>query len=184
MRGLVIYGSKFYCPVYFLKNSLSHGPNRKHLIFEVLSFFTISEIKRAINSYGEVTAGKNDNALRSFIFPKAAIHILEQQKEQIVRHSILSSFVFPSPDGGNLLYRTYYKHWKAFCLYNDILPCSLYEMRHTFFSFNKTAPQELIKLVGGHSSAFDTFGVYGHELLGEAEKAAAIIDETFQKYIQ
>lgn len=141
-------------------------------------------IKRAINCYGEVTAGKNDNALRSFILPKAAIHILEQQKEQLVRHSILSPFVFPSPDGGNLIYRTYYKHWKAFCLYNDILPCSLYEMRHTFFSFNKTAPQELIKLVGGHSSAFDTFGVYGHELLGEAEKAAAIIDEAFQKYIQ
>ena len=59
---------------------------------------------------------------------------------------------------------------------SDITP---YELRHTFFSVNKEVPKELVKMVGGHSDEFDTFGTYGHRLEGELTRAAELINDAY-----
>ncbi len=42
-------------------------------------------------------------------------------------------------------------------------------------------PLELPKQVVGHSSSMDTIGVYGHEIEGDKERAAAIMENTLKK---
>ena len=56
-------------------------------------------------------------------------------------------------------------------------------MRHTFFSVNKTVPAEYVKSMGGHGKDFDTFGTYGHEMKGEAEKTAMLVNDAITKLI-
>ena len=40
-------------------------------------------------------------------------------------------------------------------------------------------PLELMKATVGHSESMNTYGVYGHEIEGERERAAQIIDGIF-----
>ena len=62
------------------------------------------------------------------------------------------------------------------------LPGTPYSLRHTFVSLMKnTLPEQTIKSIVGHSSSFDTMGHYGHEVDGEAKRAAEVIDLTFTK---
>lgn len=44
-------------------------------------------------------------------------------------------------------------------------------------------PENPLKRTVGHTKNMDTFGVYGHEVDGEAEKAAQIIDGVFNNLI-
>ena len=45
-------------------------------------------------------------------------------------------------------------------------------------------PLELLKATVGHSSQMDTLGVYGHEINGEKERAAQIIDTVFGRILK
>ena len=56
-----------------------------------------------------------------------------------------------------------------------------YELRHTFVSLNKDMPDGLKKLIVGHSKDMDTEGVYGHEMEGDQKKAAAYVDQAFNR---
>ena len=38
---------------------------------------------------------------------------------------------------------------------------------------------ELVKSMGGHSKNMDTFGVYGHEMQGDTDLAAQMIQDRF-----
>ena len=60
---------------------------------------------------------------------------------------------------------------------------SLYELRHTFVSIAKVLPEGQLKTIVGHSKSMDTFGIYGHELNGEREKSAAILDDEFTRLL-
>ena len=60
---------------------------------------------------------------------------------------------------------------------------SLYELRHTFVSIAKVLPEGQLTTIVGHSKSMDTFGVYGHELNGEREKSAAILDDEFSRIL-
>jgi hypothetical protein len=44
-------------------------------------------------------------------------------------------------------------------------------------------PANALKRMVGHTKNMDTFGVYGHEVDGEAEKTAQIIDGVFNGLI-
>lgn len=57
-------------------------------------------------------------------------------------------------------------------------------MRHTFISIVKTLPPGEIKPWVGHSQDMDTYGVYSHELTGEASRVAADIDALYSRLLK
>ena len=89
------------------------------------------QVQRAINVRGEVTRGKNENAVRSFVLSTMARRVLDEQRKI-------------TGDAGSVFCimreKTYYSRWKAYCKANGLTPCSLYELRHTFVSVVKTLP--------------------------------------------
>ena len=42
----------------------------------------------------------------------------------------------------------------------------------------------LIKMIVGHTASTDTFGIYGHEVDGELQRAANIMDDIFIKLLK
>lgn len=132
------------------------------------------QVQRAINVRGEVTRGKNENAVRSFVLSTMARRVLDEQRKI-------------TGDAGSVFCimreKTYYSRWKAYCKANGLTPCSLYELRHTFVSVVKTLPAGEVKGLVGHSQDMDTFGVYGHTLTGEAEATAEAVNGTFLKLL-
>lgn len=62
---------------------------------------------------------------------------------------------------------------------------SPYSLRACFVSLLKTElPEAYMKQIIGHSTAMPTYsGPYAHDLAGEKEQAAAIIDEALRKLI-
>lgn len=132
-------------------------------------------IRRAINVDGETTKGKNQNAVRSFVLSDMARRVLDEQRA-ITGH-IESVFAIPSE-------RHYYKRWKIYCAANELTPCSLYELRHTFVSVVKTLPAGEVKGLVGHSLDMDTFGVYAHALTGDAENTAAAVNGVFLRVLK
>ena len=80
--------------------------------------------------------------------------------------------------------KSYYDRWKAYCRANNITPCSLYELRHTFVSVVKTLPAGEVKSLVGHSADMDTFGTYSHELTGDAEHTAQAVNSVFLRVLK
>lgn len=144
----------------------------------------ICTIHGAINRFGETTEGKNENALRSYIIPEIALEILKSQKLMLKKEGLVSPYIFPGKDGNPTPQHIYYNNWIRYRDYNKLSKRTPYEMRHTFFSATKTLPSELVKAMGGHGKDFDTFGVYGHEMNGEAEQTARLINDVFKDLIK
>lgn len=137
-------------------------------------------IREAVNVHGETTSGKNDRARRSFILPDYALREIEAQRAMLKAAGIISPYLFPNPDGGHIVYPTFKSWWYRYRDFNGLSARTLYEMRHTWFSLNKSAPSELVKMMGGHGKDFDTFGTYGHALAGEAEQMARLVDDALE----
>lgn len=137
------------------------------------------EISTSYNQRREMTDGKNENARRIVPLSSTAIKILEQQRDVEKRNGTFSTLLFPDKDGSYITQNKLYYNWQRYCKSNGIPPISLYELRHTFVSVCKKMPRELLKMVVGHSEDMDTLGVYGHEVDGEREQAAAMIDNSF-----
>lgn len=131
-------------------------------------------VQRAVNVRGEITKGKNQNAVRSFVLSAMARRVLEDQRE-ITGHQD-SVFCITNE-------QHYYKRWKAYCTANGLTKVTPYELRHTFVSVVKTLPAGEVKGLVGHSLDMDTFGVYGHILTGEAEATAEAVEGTFLKIL-
>lgn len=47
------------------------------------------------------------------------------------------------------------------------------------YLFQDDMPEELLKLVVGHTRTTDTFGIYGHAVEGDLKRAADIFDNIF-----
>ncbi len=132
------------------------------------------DIVRAVNDYGEETRGKNENAVRSFIMSgMAQREMLAQLNEYPATDTV---FNLPSS-------QVYGKHFKRFCNDNGIQHVSPYELRHTFVSVVKRLPAGEVKPLVGHSEDMDTFGVYGHELDGEAEEVSNSVNALFEQIL-
>lgn len=136
------------------------------------------ELHRSINRYNEVTVGKNENARRVVELSSLAKKEIDAQRSQCKDTSPDAS-VFCIGTGAN-----YEKHLTRYCEYNNIPRCTPYELRHTFVSIAKVLPTGLVKSIVGHSKNMDTFGVYGHELEGDAVKRVAALDAAFSKILQ
>lgn len=143
----------------------------------------ICKITGAINAYGKHTHGKNDNAIRSFDLPDLAMQEVRAQLAMLKSAGIISPYLFPEPDGNITRQVVARKRWVRYRQHNDIADISPYELRHTFFSTTKALPEELVKMIGGHSKDFDTFGTYGHSLDGESARAAQLVNSAFAEIL-
>ena len=131
-------------------------------------------VQRAVNVRGEITRGKNENAVRSFVLSAMARRVLDAQRE-LTGHQE-SVFCI-------LTERQYAYRWRNYCITNGLTVVTPYELRHTFVSVVKTLPAGEVKGLVGHSLDMDTFGVYGHALTGEAESTAEAVEGTFLKIL-
>lgn len=131
-------------------------------------------VQRAVNVRGEITKGKNQNAVRSFVLSRMARRVLDDQRQITGRQE--SVFCI-------LTEYNYYWRWKVYCKANGLTVVTPYELRHTFVSVVKTLPAGEVKGLVGHRLDMDTFGVYGHALTGEAEATAEAVEETFLKIL-
>lgn len=127
-------------------------------------------LQRSVNIYGEITAGKNENAIRGFTLTPTAKAILQDQLQQME-----GLYIFDLPTE-----QAYGRRWRRYCETNGIPPVTPYEMRHTFVSVIQSLPEGWIKALVGHSRSMDTFGVYGHEVLGQKDQIAAGVESIFQ----
>ncbi len=145
----------------------------------------ILTIKRSINNLGEITDGKNANALRSQYLPEIAQKIVTDQRQMLKQNSIISPWLFPNTIGDISNPHEIYKKWVRFRDKNQITACSLYELRHTMVSITKNGvPTHLLKMVLGHTEAMDTYGVYGHEFAGDLQNVANATQNIFQTILK
>ena len=136
-------------------------------------------IRRAVNSRGYITTGKNENSRRMIPVGDVAGSILRQTIKRNEDLNLRTKWIFCSPDGSVGNQSTMRNHWLALKKERN-LSGTVYSLRHTFISYMKyVMPTEMIKSIVGHSASFDSFSVYGHMLDGEARQAAEIIDLTF-----
>lgn len=141
-------------------------------------------IKRSINSSNEITEGKNKNARRTIELTEIAMKVLSDQREMLKRKNLISPWVFCNASGDRPNPNNVYDQWDTYRKHHGIRS-SLHELRHTFISVNKSdLPLELMKSVVGHSKSMDTFGVYGHEIEGDRHRAAAIIEDVFERILK
>lgn len=124
-------------------------------------------VRGSINKYGQLTDGKNKNAIREEPMTALAKSILDAQKKQLKNAGVISNYVFPRENGFVPSQTMLLKHWYRYQVSHDIERISLYELRHTFTSImagrSGMTIQEL-RSVMGHSVNMDTLGVYSKEL--------------------
>lgn len=140
-------------------------------------------IRRSINKLREVTPGKTINAQRKIYLPQRAKAILAQQADMLYSMGIKSVYLFPQEDGSPSFPNHIWNHWRTYRAQHD-MDCSIHELRHTFVSMMTTAlPASMLKGIVGHSESMDTDGVYSHELDGDKQRAAEIIDAVLDKHL-
>ena len=143
----------------------------------------IVSIKRSVNAQQEITAGKNDNARRTFALSKSALHVLQCQREMLKAESVVSPWVFPDERGEMLNSSHLYSKWHTYRNQHN-LACSLHELRHTFVSVvQNDVPMPILKSMIGHSEDMDTSGIYGHSVTGDMTRAAGIVDSVFARFL-
>lgn len=131
------------------------------------------EVRRSINEYGEITTGKNENAIRSVYLGDMATAIVE---DQLSKSSGL--FLFQIPNSV-----TYRRYFERYCAANGIPKTTPYEIRHTFVSIAQSLPEGWVKQLVGHSKSMDTFGVYGHNVAGMEGQIRGALDSTFSSIL-
>lgn len=131
-------------------------------------------IQRSVNVNGEVTQGKNQNAIRAFILSDMAKKILEDQFQ--LTKDCDTVFDIRSE-------QYYRRHLKSYSSANNMAYITPYELRHTFISVVKTLPTGEVKELVGHSQNMDTFGIYGHYLDGDKERTAKAVNDVFSQLL-
>lgn len=136
----------------------------------------ILHVRGSINTIGEETQGKNENAIRD-------IRLIQLAKEQLTLHSISCG----RPKVGYIFdintQKQYRHHWKLYCQHNGINYVTPYELRHTFVSVCQRLPEGMVKQLVGHSKSMDTFGVYGHQVDGYGDLMAQQLSGVFSDLI-
>ena len=145
----------------------------------------IVTIAGTINSRGERTRGKNQNALRRAKLPPVAQKVLQQQRDLMDTMGIKSEYVFANTDGGPVSQSTYRHHWEAYRSYHGIQEGTTpYSLRNTAISAYKAIPKPLLDPVIGHSKTMDTWGVYGRELDGDLDIVAREMQDAFSALLE
>lgn len=138
-------------------------------------------IKRSINIHGEITQGKNQNALRTVPLCDLAVIELKAQIEQVKNAKAdtcpLSEFLFKRTE------RKIREYWLRYLDYNGMTKITLYELRHTFVSIAKSLPEGEVKSLVGHSQNMDTYGVYSHAFEGDFDRVSNDIQICFNNIL-
>lgn len=143
----------------------------------------VIHIQRSINKLGDLTDGKNENARRDVQLSSYAAQVLQAQEDMLSAMGICSEWMFPDEWGERTDPNRLYKQWQFYCRTHG-LKSSIHEMRHTYISAMKNdLPEQMLKDLVGHSVSMDTFGVYGHVVNTEMQRAKSIMDSTFERLI-
>lgn len=144
---------------------------------------TTLTINRAINRVRQITPGKTVNAQRSIVLPQRAKTIIADQEDMLKQKGIRSQWLFPDTEGNCTNPNNFYRRWHSYATQHGITS-SIHELRHTFISMtNKDLPEAMLKMIVGHSDAMPTDDIYGHEIDGDKQRAADIIDAVFDKHL-
>lgn len=134
----------------------------------------------SFNNQKQMTAGKNENARRTFRMNAEAERAWNDQKKMLIEEGIVSQWAFPRRDNGEITTQKKLSvEWRRYQAHNKITYTTLYELRHTYVSINKEMPEDLLKSQVGHSPSMQTRSVYSHQLQGEMDKAARYSTEAF-----
>lgn len=139
-------------------------------------------ISRSINFYGEITAGKTENAQRTICMMPQLEAVIVDQLERTSH--IKSEYVFPDQNEARLglpQRQTYvHKDWQRWTSYNIESYCSLYELRHTLYSYAKNhLSEEHLKEYFGHTESMNSSEVYGHAVYIELQRTAGLLTQVF-----
>ena len=134
----------------------------------------LCRLKQAINAHGQITKGKNENALRTVVLSRRAVDVLEAQKAVTGKQA----YIFPMAS-----MHTYYHRWQRYQRSNGLPELSLYELRHTFVSIAKELPTGELKQLVGHSEDMDTYGTYSHHIAGDDERTSNNLQEIFDRLV-
>ena len=144
---------------------------------------SVVSIHRSINKSNEITSGKNRNARRKVILSAMAMEVLDAQREMLKDKGIRSKWIFPDEWGERSDPNRVYVHWRYYCKAHGI-QSTIHEMRHTYISIMKNdMPEQMLKDLVGHSVNMDTYGVYGHVVNSEMERAKGIMDSAFARVL-
>lgn len=164
-------------------------------------FDGVIHVQRSLNIHGEITNGKNANAIRNFALNDLTAGILMDQLglltgthpnlwEDVLcrgrKAAAQGNALIPIPAGNVFPCRSesyYRKRWTAYCQHNKLPIVTPYELRHTFVSIVKKLPEGQIKGLVGHSRNMDTFGVYSHEISGEMQSTASNVSAIFESIL-
>lgn len=139
-------------------------------------------VRRGVNTRGEITSGKTKNARRVVPMPKLAEVIIRETIERNDKARFNTKWIFCNGSGGMGSQSTMRKQWERLKEEKE-LSGSLYSLRHTFVSIVSSQThlaEGTIKDIVGHGE-FDTFGTYKHQVSGEIEQAADVINLTFER---
>lgn len=139
-------------------------------------------ISQSINHYGEITAGKTENAQRTICMMPQLEAVIVDQLERTSH--IKSEYVFPDQNEARLglpQRQTYvHKDWQRWTSYNIESYCSLYELRHTLYSYAKNhLSEERLKEYFGHTESMNSSEVYGHAVYIELQRTAGLLTQVF-----
>ena len=141
-------------------------------------------IRRGITDDGRIsTELKTKNARRIVPLPSLAEDIIRQTIERNDKANYQTEWIFCGLNGEKANQNTMRKHWNRLKAERGI-PGSPYSLRHTFVSVvgsQTNLAEGTIKDILGHSDSMPTFSVYKHQLSGELESAASIINLTFER---
>lgn len=140
-------------------------------------------IRRAVNDRGEITEGKNANARRVVPLPSLARDILADTIARNKKARFDSPWIFCNGSGAPASQDSVRKQWNKLKAARN-LPGTPYSLRHTFVSIVSSQThlaEGTVRELVGHSQSMDTFGTYKHEVKGELEQAADVINLTFER---
>ena len=141
-------------------------------------------IRESVNKFSHITEGKTENARRDMILGSLALSIIEDQDTMLKKAGIKSDYIFCNKFGERICPNSLYNRWETFRNLYGIEKVSLHELRHTFTSLCKNMPLEMLKNQLGHSESMDTLGQYGHEIEGEKQAAAMLINEIIENVLK
>ena len=140
-------------------------------------------ISGSYNYYGEHTDGKNENAKRSFVLNDIALQAIKDQRKLLLRLGIRSDYLFCDKQGQQINQKQYHAAWSRYRDFHGLEATTPYGLRHTFASFIKSLPDDVLKATLGHSYSFDTRGTYTHEIDGDKERNAELISAALKQLI-
>ena len=141
-------------------------------------------VRRSVTSTGEINEGKTENATRYIALSPTARDILEDQRQLLRDNFIISPWLFPDESGNVTDTNHLQRLWNSYRRQHGI-QCTLHELRHTFISAVKSdMPEALLKQQVGHGSHTDSIGIYGHQMDGDIEATAIVIENVINRLLR